>query len=83
MSIKTQGILVSVVMLIAAIWGADTVLPIVTIVLSLAGTIYAGLTAQAAAPYRQNPNLPSDDEPGTRSVNWTGPADLPLWRRIL
>lgn len=31
MSIKTQGIFVSVVMLIAAIWGADTVLPIVTI----------------------------------------------------
>lgn len=82
-TINTQGVIVSLVMLAAAIWGRDTILPIVTIILSLAGTIYAQLMAEAAAPYRQNPNLPTDDEPGTRSANWTGPAELPLWRRLL
>lgn len=81
-NINTQGVIVSLVMLAAAIWGKDTILPIVTIVLSLAGTIYATLMAEAAKPYRQNPNLPTGD-PGSRSVNWTGTAELPWWRRIL
>ncbi len=68
MSIKTQGIFVSVVMLIAAIWGADTILPIVTIVLSLAGTIIKML-----------PMLYGDDV-ATRGV--AGPA-LPWWRVLV
>ena len=74
MKINTQGVIVSLVMLAAAIWGKDTILPPMIIVAALLKTVLDQLSTSDPV-HDMGP-----DHVGTRSVNWTR---LPLWRRVL